>query len=82
VKAKTTGLPNTVIKEATVEFWFKPYNFDSIKYVFSMYGPNSSHEYFSIFKNENKNFICAPFGIDSVRSPYVIFSDLTLESIL
>mmetsp|Transcript_29257 Transcript_29257/g.28359 ORF Transcript_29257/g.28359 Transcript_29257/m.28359 type:complete len:163 (+) Transcript_29257:634-1122(+) len=70
----------SMIENATVEFWFKPSQIDTIDYLFTLYSNKFENEFFSIFQDADKNLICAPFGFISFSSPVVIYSNVTTKN--
>jgi hypothetical protein len=42
-----------------------------------MWAYSTQHEYLSIHTDANNYLFCAPFGIDTYRSPYVTYYDYT-----
>jgi len=43
----------------------------------TLWNSQTSREYFSIFYDTTEVLICAPFGVDSIRSPYVTYTEFT-----
>jgi hypothetical protein len=42
-----------------------------------MYALATQHEYIAVKKHTSGYVICAPFGIDSYRSPFITYYDYT-----
>ncbi|CDW85845.1 UNKNOWN [Stylonychia lemnae] len=73
------------LSNVTVEFWFKQglnttqsQLISNTKYLFSLQGVQRAREYFTIvYDSTQQKLICAPFGITSITSPQIGFTQYT-----
>jgi hypothetical protein len=66
----------------TVEFWFKltnPRSYESLSHIFSLTDLVTGRTYMEIFIAKGK-LVCAPFGAQNRKRPYLMFKDFNVNN--
>jgi len=66
----------------TVEFWFKlasPRSYDSLSHIFSLTDLVTGRTYMEVFIARGK-LVCAPFGAQNRKRPYLMFRGFNADN--